>query len=107
MDLLARYIAETIAVGVEANRGVEAGFAAGPAYADVTSAILLVVGGVVGELHSTKNLAFPVPASFTNADIGAGHTETFFSSNASAGKVEEDVRGGILEVEAGTVGLCF
>jgi len=107
MDFLPRHIAETIAVSVKANRSVETCFAARPAYADVTSAVLLLVGGVVRGLHSTKNLAFPVPASFANADIGAGHTEAFFSGDASAGKVKEDVRRGIFEVEAGSVGFCF
>ncbi len=107
VDFLPRDITQPIAIGVEANRGVKTGFATGPAYADVASALFLVVRGVVRWFDPTEDFAFPVPASFAHADVCAGHTEPLFSADASAGKVEENVWRDIFEVDARTVGFCF
>ena len=107
VNLLPRDIAEAVAVGVEADGCVEAGFAAGPAYADVTTAVIPVASGVVWGFYSAEDLAFPVPASLANANICASHAEPFFCSDTSAGKVEQDVWRGIFEVEAGAVRFCF
>lgn len=107
VHLLSCNVAETIAVGVEADRCVETGFTAGPAYTHVTSVVFLVTRRVVWGFYSAEDFAFPVPASLANADICTSHTEPLFCGDASAGKVEEDVRGGIFEVEAGTIRFCF
>ena len=109
MDFLSRDVAEAVAVRVKADRGVEAGFATGPADADVAAAcgVFGVGGGVVESFDAAEDLAFPVPATFADADVGAGHAEALFCCDASAGEVEKDMGGGIFEVEAGAVGLGF
>ena len=107
VDRLASDIAEAIAVGVEANGSVETSFAAGPAYTDMAAAVFLVAGDVVGGFDSAEDLAFPVPAPLAYANVCAGHAEAFFRSDTSAGKVEEDVWGGIFKIETGAEGFCF
>ena len=110
MHFLPRDVAEAVAVGVEADGSIEAGFTAGPADTHVASVIIgvvLVAGGVVGGFYAAEDLTFPVPAAFADPNIGAGHAEAFFCGDAAAGEIEEDVGGGIFEVKAGAVGFGF
>ena len=107
VDLLSSDVAEAIAVCVKADGRVETGLAARPAYADVAATLFLVAWGLVGRLDSAEDLAFPVPAAFAHTDICADHAKALFRRDTAPRKVEQDVGGGIFEVETGAEGFRF
>ncbi|KAL8651409.1 MAG: hypothetical protein Q9210_003277, partial [Variospora velana] len=100
---LAGYVAEAVAVGIEPDGGVEVGFAASPAKANVATAggVWFVEGWRSRRRpDAAENLAFIVPAAFTGGDIGAGHAEPFLGCDTPACGVKEDVGGGFLKGQA-------
>ena len=108
MNLLPRDVTKSVAVSVEANRGIEACFAAGPTYADVaTVALTGVVEVFVGRSNTAEYLAFPVPSTFPGPYICSCHSEALFCGDAPASKVKEDVGGCVFKVQPGPVWLGF
>lgn len=109
VDFLTRNVAQSVAVRIKAYWGVETCFATSPTYTDMAAVVWgeVAVWVLAGGTNATEDLAFPVPPALSGPHICPCHSKPLFCRDTSTGKVEEDMGGRILKVEARAVWFRF